>query len=147
MAVVALTRLRLRAYRYLLPFAWRSRQSARQAQRTPGFLAGRLYGDPLRLTFWTVTAWESEAAMHAFRGTGDHQRIMPKLAHWCDEASVAHWAQSSSDIPEPDELLARMCADGRLSRVRHPSADHAAGRVAADGRAPAPGPLLHPVRR
>lgn len=145
MPIIAITRLRLRGFRYLLPFVWRSRQSARQAQRAPGFIMGRLYGDPRHLTFWTATVWESESAMRAYRGSGAHHRVMPKLAHWCDEAAVAHWEQAACEVPSPDEMLARMRANGRISRVRHPSADHVAGKIAGDGRQPSPGPLLPPA--
>ena len=144
MPVIAVTRLRLRGYRYLLPFALQSRRSARQAEHSPGFLGGMLSANPLRLTFWTVTAWENTAAMHAFRAASDHQRVMPRLADWCDEASVAHWDQDDARIPDPAEALKRMRTAGRVSRLRHPSPDHTAGRIAADGRPPARGARLRP---
>jgi hypothetical protein len=31
--------------------------------------------------------------MRAFMLSGAHQRAMPKLFNWCDEASVVHWNQ------------------------------------------------------
>ena len=135
MPFVAITRLRLRSYRFLLPFMWHAGKSAMQAQGSPGYRAGALSSDVRRLTFWTATVWENEAAMRAFRAAGDHQRVMPRLAEWCDEASVAHWEQANAEIPDPNEVLRRM-QSGRPSRVSHPSSDQAAGRVAADGRAP-----------
>lgn len=139
MALVAITRLRLRRFRYLAPFAWQSHLSARQAAHSPGFLDGQASGEVLRLTFWTMTVWENEAAMRGFRASGAHQRAMPKLALWCDEASVAHWEQAAPDVPGPDATLRRMQAEGRPLRLRHPSPDHAAGNVAADSRPPVRG--------
>ena len=144
MPLVAITRLRLRGYRFLPAFAWHSLRSALQAERSRGFLGGVLSADPLRVTYWTATVWESEAAMRAFRAAGNHQRVMPRLADWCDEASVAHWEQADDTIPLPEEVLRRMVAGGRPSRLNHPSPDHAAGRIAADGRLPKRGARLRP---
>jgi hypothetical protein len=142
MPLVSLTRLRLRSFLYLLPFAWQSNRIARQAERAAGFLTGQVYGDPQRLTFWTATLWEREDAMRGFRGSGVHRASMPKLVDWCDEGSVVHWNQPGSEIPEPGIALRRMQAEGRPLRVRHPSPEHAAGKIAADGRAPGRGSLL-----
>ena len=137
--LVSITRLRLRSFRYLVPFAWQSRLCAQQAARSPGFLGGQLSGEVLHLTFWTMTVWENEAAMRGFRASGAHQRVMPMLAQWCDEASVTHWEQEMPDVPGPDETLRRMQAGGRPLKVRHPSPDHAAGKIAADDRPPVRG--------
>ena len=144
MPLISLTRLRLRSFRFMLPFAWQSHRVSRQAERSPGFLTGVAYGDPPRLTFWTATVWESEAVMRDFRGAGVHQAAMPKLGHWCDEASVVHWNQPGIEVPETEIALRRMQNEGRLLRVRFPSPDHAAGRIAADNRAPARGNRLTP---
>jgi hypothetical protein len=47
-----------------------------------------------------MTAWESEAAMRAFRSSGANMKAMPKLLDWCDEASYAHWEQESPELPD-----------------------------------------------
>ena len=129
MVFISLTRLRVRSLRYLLQFIWYVMLTSRQAQNSPGFLAGKLLREA-RNTFWTVTAWEDEAAMRAYRGTGRHQRVMPKLLDWCDEASVAHWNQDSLELPDWQEAYRRMVKHGRASKVSHPSPAQAAGDIA-----------------
>jgi len=62
----------------------------RQAVRAAGFAGGRLLIDKHR-TYWTLTLWDNEKSMKAFRGSGAHGRVMPKLVEWCDEAAYAHW--------------------------------------------------------
>lgn len=129
MAFVSLTRLRVRSYRFLPAFLWHSYLSARQARRSAGFLGGKLMGDGRR-TYWTVTAWADEGSMKAYRNAAAHRGAMPRLLDWCDEASVAHWVQEGAGLPDVREAHRRMLAEGRLSKVRHPSPAHAAGRTA-----------------
>ena len=106
-----------------------------------------LYAVPLRRTFWTVTVWETEDAMRAFRASGDHRLVMPKLQDWCDEAAVGHWEQPDAAIPAADEVLRRMQTVGRPLRLRHPTPAHAAGKTVPDGRLPAGGGPLPPARK
>lgn len=143
MAVVSITRLRVRSLRFLPGFIWYTWQSRRQLTRSPGFLAGSLSTGPA-LAFWTASAWMDEASMKRFRDTAWHKRAMPKLLDWCDEASVARWAQDSAALPDRNAMLERMMAIGRISKVRYPTAPHAAGHTAPDGRAPQPGLPLRP---
>jgi heme-degrading monooxygenase HmoA len=95
----------------------------RQVVRAHGFLGGRLLVDNLR-TYWTLTVWEDEKTMKAFRGSGPHARVMPKLVAWCDEAAYAHWVAMDDSIPEWPEVYERLVSDGRLSHVARPSQDH-----------------------
>jgi len=141
---ISITRLHLRRFRHLLPFAWRSHLSSRQAERTPGFLAGAVFGDPLRKTFWTLTVWRDEADMREFRRSGDHRNVMPLLADWCDEAAIAHWQQRDATVPSSTEMLHKMQATGRVLRVNHPTPGHAEGKTVPDGRAPGRGSRLTP---
>jgi hypothetical protein len=62
---------------------------------------------------------------------GAHLKAMPKLMEWCDEASVVHWTQEGSTPPSWEEADRRMRTQGRPSKVRYPSADHARLNVAA----------------
>src|SRR4051812_50011957 len=103
-------------------FGWYSHVSARQAQRSPGYLAGRVYRDA-RLAFWTATLWRDEASMKAFRSAEPHLSAMRKLAHWCDEASVAHWASEGAALPDIHQLHRWMLERRRPLKVNRPSAD------------------------
>jgi len=137
MPLVSVTRLRLRSLRHFPAFFWHARASRRQAERAPGFLGGCLGVEPWR-AFWTVTVWQGEGAMRAYRVSGAHQAAMPKLLDWCDEASYTHWEQADAAVPSFDQAHARLRQSGRLSKVRRPSAAHAAGRTASDARPRAP---------
>ncbi|HVF54886.1 MAG TPA: antibiotic biosynthesis monooxygenase [Pyrinomonadaceae bacterium] len=145
MAFISVTRLRLRSLRYFLQFFRQSLKTARQAEHAQGFLGGKLLLEGSK-TFWTITAWEDEASMRAYRNAGAHRGVMPSLLEWCDEASVAHWNQERAEIPPWQEAHRRMVSEGRLSKVNHPSPAQAARQIAA----PRPGRIervLKPAQR
>lgn len=142
MPFVSLTRIHLRPFRHLPAFAVWAVRTNRQVARSDGFLGGRLFNEA-PLGFWTVTAWDDRAAMRAFRGGGAHGAVMPRLRTWCDEASVLHWEQDGPGLPDSEETLRRMVADGRLSRVDHPSPAHGAREIPATGTL-RPGPTIAP---
>ena len=98
MPLISVTRLRVRSFLYLPGFLWDTFQSVRQVQRINGFLGGRLLVNP-GYVFWTLTAWQGEADMNAYRTGGAHRRAMPKLLDWCNEAAVVHWTEDSPEIP------------------------------------------------
>jgi hypothetical protein len=125
----SVTRLRVRSLKFLPPFLWYTLQSQRQVVRSAGFLGGRLLVDSHR-TYWTLTLWDSEQAMKKFRGTGAHSRVMSRLAGWCDEAAYAHWTPEQDSVPQWKDAYQHLIAEGRLSRVEHPSADHSGRRFA-----------------
>ena len=110
--LASVTRLRVRSVLYLFPFLCRTFFAQRQVVRAPAFVGGRLLVDAHR-TYWTLTVWESERAMKAFRGAGAHSRAMPRLALWCDEASYAHWDVSDGSVPTWPEAYERLVAEGR----------------------------------
>jgi hypothetical protein len=129
MALVSVTRLRVRAYRYLPQFAWEAMKSARQAERSAGFLGGTIFRNA-RNVFWTITVWRDAETMNAYRIAGAHREAMPKLLDWCDEATTAHWSQKSLELPSSREAHERMVREGKVSKVNHPSAAHASGGTA-----------------
>jgi hypothetical protein len=123
--LASVTRLRVRSLRYLPAFLWQTFLSQRQVVRAPGFSGGKLLIDRRR-TFWTLTVWQDERAMKAFRGSAAHAKVMPHLAEWCDEAAYAHWAFDGDSVPDWQEAYGRLVAEGKLSRVAHPSREHSA---------------------
>jgi hypothetical protein len=128
MPLISVTRLRVRSFRYLPGFLWDTLQSVRQVQRSSGFLGGRLLVNA-GYVFWTMTAWQDEAAMNAYRTSGAHRQAMPKLLNWCDEAAVVHWIQESAEIPEWQQTEQHMTEKGRQSKVNHPSAVQASQQI------------------
>ena len=144
MALISVTRLRVRSFIYLPQFFWDTFKAMRQTERSSGFLGGRRLINTKNV-FWTVTAWKDEAAMNAYRTGGAHRSAMPKLLNWCNEAAVVHWTQESSEIPFWREVHQRMVEEGKPSKVNHPSPEHASKHI------PAPEPsrigrILKPTR-
>lgn len=125
MSFVSVTRLRVRSFRFLLPFALHFLRTRRQVRDAPGFQGGSLLADRA-WTFWTMTAWDSQASMRRYMTAGAHRAAMPRLLDWCDEASVVHWDQPGDALPTWPEADRRMRESGRPSKVRNPSPDHAA---------------------
>lgn len=121
MAFNSITRLRLKSVFTLPAFARESRAIAAQCAAAPGFLSGAVLAEGW-MVFWTRTAWESEAAMKAFRDSAAHRVSMPKLLDWCNEAMVAHW--EGEPATDWSEIHARMSQHGRKSKVRAPSRAH-----------------------
>ncbi|WP_336490581.1 DUF3291 domain-containing protein [Methylobacterium nigriterrae] len=130
MPSISLTRLRLRSWRFLPGFLPLTLRSARQAEGAPGFLDSAILAEPVRLTFWTLTAWRDEAAMRAYMLAGPHRAAMPRLLDWCDEAAVTRWETGEAALPGWAEADRRLRETGRPSKVRHPSPAHAGLRHA-----------------
>ena len=124
MPFISLTRLRIRSLRFLPLFAFHTLRSLAQIKRAPGFRSGSLLPDR-RWTFWTLTAWDDKESMRNYMASGAHKAAMPKLMHWCNEASVAHWEQPTDQLPSWAQAETRMRETGRISKVRHPSPQHA----------------------
>ena len=68
-----------------------------------------------------MTQWDSRESMRRYITTGAHMAAIPKLLHWCDEASLVHWDQPETALPTWAEADTRMRSEGRASKVRHPS--------------------------
>lgn len=128
MALISITRLRVRSIRYLPQFIWYALRSKSQAQRAAGCLAVSVLREANN-TYWTNTAWQDEAAMRSFMLSGSHRRVMPKLKQWCDEAAIVHWEQEGGELPDWMEAHQRMVQEGRRSKVNHPSAAHEAFEI------------------
>lgn len=132
MVQVSITRLRLRSPWVLPLFLWHALRSQKQARVSDGCLAAAV--NNFDGAFWTLTLWRDRAAMRAFMLSGAHRKAMPKLAKWCDEASLAHWDQEEAVLPPWRDGAARLGREGRCSKVDHPSPAHAAGQTLGSSR-------------
>lgn len=120
MAFVSVTRLRIRRIWFLPAFFVHTIPSFNQARRAPGNLSAQVLNDANRV-YWTLSVWTDEEAMRAYMTAGAHMKAMPHLMEWCDEAATGHWTQESTEAPSWTEAHRRLVAEGRRSKVRHPS--------------------------
>jgi hypothetical protein len=94
MPVAAVTRLRLRSVRFVPLLVVAAVRARRQALASEGCLAADTRAHR-GFVFWTRTLWRDAAAAHRFARSGAHGAAMPKLQHWCDEASVVHFERDT----------------------------------------------------
>jgi hypothetical protein len=127
MPFVSVTRLRVRSLFYLIPFLRANEASVKELKASKGLLKGKELIDQ-KLTFWTITLWEDEGSMKAFRGSASHRTAMQHLPKWCNEASYHHWIQETNELPSWNTIAERVYSEGKLSKVRNPSTAQAANR-------------------
>ncbi|BAZ24338.1 hypothetical protein NIES4073_52330 [Kalymmatonema gypsitolerans NIES-4073] len=123
MVLVSVTRLHLKSPRYFPAFLWHTALSSWQIMNTVGFLSGKLTSDQ-QGGAWTVSLWEDESAMRQYRSSGAHRQAMQYLPRWCDEATVVHWKQEHTTLPDAIEVQRRMESEGHFTKVLHPSPAH-----------------------
>ncbi|MGQ5640242.1 MULTISPECIES: DUF3291 domain-containing protein [unclassified Streptomyces] len=71
----------------------------RQAGRAPGAYGTALKAQPLRRTFWTLSAWESADAVKAFAASGAHRPASRRLAAQMCDVAFAAWQTSGDRLP------------------------------------------------
>jgi hypothetical protein len=71
----------------------------RQVSRAPGAYGATLKAQPLRRTFWTLSAWESPAALKTFARAGSHAPASRGLAAEMKDVKFATWAVTAEELP------------------------------------------------
>ena len=120
MAVIVVTRLRLRDPALLDEFFTDAVAVLEQAQKAEGNLGVDALGDANN-AWWTVSSWQDRRLMHAFVGNQPHRSIMGRLDHYCDEATFVDWEQDSPDLPDWPTTHRHLVADGTAAELTHPS--------------------------
>ena len=111
MAVIVVTRLRLRDKGVLDDFFTAAVALVEQAQKS----AGNLGVDALAEAndaWWSSSAWQDRDSMRAFVGTDPHRSTMARLDDWCDEATFVDWEQSQATLPDWQTGFHHLVADG-----------------------------------
>ena len=131
MYTVSITRLRVRSIFYMPLFMLHAMRTMTQAQKADGAQGVETRFEKNNVV-WTKTVWADEAKMKEYRGSGAHQIAMRILSEICNEAAVVRWQQADTELPAWEEAHRRMLSDGKLSKVKHPSALQTAGRTAPE---------------
>ncbi len=84
----------------------------RQARRSSGVLGVTLRAQPLRLSYWTLSAWTGKDALDAFARAEPHRTIMRRVRPWAKTATFRFWTADATQLA-PDRLWAE--AERRIS--------------------------------
>ena len=91
--------LPLKRYRKIPAFVRLSGQVQRQLGAAPGVLGYALQAEIWRRRFWTLSAWESEAALMEFVHHAPHSEIMRELAPHMEKTFYTTWNVKGSELP------------------------------------------------
>lgn len=118
--VVMASRLKLKSLARVPRFFILSGGVLRQVQQSPGAVGLSLRADPWHKTFWTLSAWESRAALQEYIKTDPHFAVMSRLRSAMRESLFVSWKLEAGQLPSWAE------ADRRLAEQE--TAERNAGR-------------------
>ncbi len=98
-AIVLGTRLELRSYRHIPGFLRAAMRVRRQVQGSERAFGVSLLAQPLRKTFWTLSAWSDQGALDRFVRTSPHIEVMARYHDRLREASFTTWPRSAGELP------------------------------------------------
>jgi hypothetical protein len=123
MPVVVATRMKVRRWRDLPAFMRGSMAAARQAEYTPGFLAGQVRMEAKRV-FWTLTVWQCPHDMVAVRDSGVHAAVAPRLAGSASEGYFGTWESATGDAPSWQNVSEMVAESANFAPLHAPTESH-----------------------
>lgn len=109
--LVFLSFLPLRRFRDFPAFARHDIRITRQMQTAPGLVGYSKLGRPWVKRFWTLSAWEDEAALAGFVHAGSHVRTMAELPPRMGPTRFVRWTLPRAALPPTwDDALRRWAA-------------------------------------
>ncbi|HEY0094810.1 MAG TPA: hypothetical protein VGB96_10810 [Archangium sp.] len=107
--LVMASRLPLRSHRTIPRFLGLTVSVARQLEGTSGLVGYRLLAQPMRKTFWTLSAWTDRYALNAFVRTMPHLAVMGTLRTHMGPTSFTTWMAPGSALPIAwDDAIGRL---------------------------------------
>ena len=91
--------LPLTSYRYLPAFFGATRKIRRQLATAEGLIGYSLDAHPVAKTFWTLSAWESRAALDAFSRADPHRTEVAAIRPRMQPTTFVFWNAKVSDLP------------------------------------------------
>ena len=98
-AFVMASRLEVRSLQDVPRFFLKSLAAWKQISGAPGAYGASLVAEPLKRTFWTLSAWEDEAALHAYARTEPHKSIMIGLRPVTKDSVFTFWQVPAAGLP------------------------------------------------
>lgn len=98
-AVIMASRFEVRSALAVPRFFVKSLAAWRQVRSAPGALGASLIAQPLKRTFFTLSAWEDEAALYTYAATEPHRGIMNGLRPTMRTSTFTFWQVSAAELP------------------------------------------------
>jgi Domain of unknown function (DUF3291) len=106
---VMASRLELARLRDVPSFLAAALRIRRQMLGSPGALGLSLIARPLHRTFWTLSAWQDQAALQATTGREPHRQIMKHFRPRMAASSFTTWTVPATALPIAwDEAMRRL---------------------------------------
>lgn len=97
--LVMASRLPLRSRRTVPRFFRLTLSVVRQLERTDGLVGYTLLAQPMKGTFWTLSAWTDQAHLDAFAGAMPHLAVIRKLRPRMGPTRFVFWTVQGSALP------------------------------------------------
>lgn len=109
--LVMASRLPLERYRDLPAFLRGTVAIRRQLTRADGLIGYTLNAQLLVKTFWTLSVWRDEQALHAFAHSAPHDDIVRRTRPHMGSTTFVTWTEPSADVPVPWERARQRVAN------------------------------------
>src|SRR5688572_1900649 len=110
--LVMASRLPLRSHRTIPRFLGLTVSVARQLEGASGLVGYSLLAQPMRKTFWTLSAWTDRDALDAFVRTMPHLAVMRKLRTHMGHTRFITWMAPGAALPIAwDDAIERLTGD------------------------------------
>jgi quinol monooxygenase YgiN len=97
--LVMASQLPLRSRRTVPWFLLLTLSVVRQLERTEGLVGYTLLAQPMKKTFWTLSAWTDQAHLDAFARAMPHLAIIRRLRPHMGPTRFVFWTVPGSDLP------------------------------------------------
>ncbi|MFI1509626.1 DUF3291 domain-containing protein [Streptomyces sp. NPDC020597] len=98
-AFVMASRFEVRSFKDVPRFFLRSLAAWKQVSGAPGVYGASLIAQPLKRTFWTLSAWEDQDALYTYARTEPHKSIMTGLRPTMKDSVFTFWQTTAADLP------------------------------------------------
>jgi hypothetical protein len=122
--LVMASRLPLTSFATLPRFIGLTLAVVRQLERTPGLVGYSLLAQPMKKTFWTLSAWNGKQDLDGFVTTMPHLAVMGKLRRHMGPTRFTTWTAAGSALPVGwDEAVERLMGSSANSSRSNPRKD------------------------
>ncbi|MEU9129209.1 DUF3291 domain-containing protein [Kitasatospora sp. NPDC048540] len=98
-ALVMASRLEVRSFKDVPRFFLKSLAAWKQVRTAPGALGASLIAQPLKRTFWTLSAWETRQDLYTYAKTEPHYSVMTSLRPTMKDSTFTFWEVPVEQLP------------------------------------------------